>query len=105
MKISLLDPFDWKVDPLQENAIVAIQTSDIFTVSQHCDVIVTNHIGRVKYPHWMVLERCKEVVLGSGNLILSFVDKKYSHTDALNTAREYAWTVFRRDIAYPEIPF
>lgn len=100
-----LQPYDWRVPPTQENPIVAYQSSMEFPINETRSIVVANHLGNVRYDVWVVLERTKEELLGTGNLFVMFVNRAYTQTAALDMARHYAWTIYRKDISETQIPF
>ena len=96
---------DWNVPRSQENPLSCPMSSLVFPISDTKFVSVANVVSNVRFDTWFVFQCTKVEVADTGLNVVLFVAERYTQTDALNAAREYAWLVFKIDIFSNDIPF
>lgn len=105
MNTQNLPACDWNVPRSQENPLSCPLSSMEFPISGNKYVNVTNAVASVRFDTWFVFQCTKVEVADSGLAVVLFVAERYTQTDALNAAREYAWLVFKKDIFSDDLPF
>lgn len=99
-------PFhDWKVDPLRENAQMAMGITAIYPVRSDVALVVTNCFGHIRLTQWVVLERFMKQDGELVNTIMSIVAWDVHMSKALDQARIFARAVYNVDISSHNDPF
>lgn len=96
---------NWNVPRTHENAMSAPMTAAEYPISETRHIVVTNTWFGMRVDTWTVWDRASEGVADVKSAHYAYVDNSLSQSDALNRAREYAWFVYRKDIANMADPF
>lgn len=100
-----LDAYNWRVPITHENPLSAPQSTQAFPITEFKQVIVTNLWAQQRVDTWMIWEVLSVDAEGNGLQHMRFIAQSFTQTAALNSARDYVWTVYRKDIANGDIPF
>lgn len=103
--VPTLTEHDWKVQRAQENALSAPNTSMEYPVSDVRRIVITNIFSGIRVDTWFVWDKLTTEIENAGTIHLAFVGAGFKQTEALELARDYAWRVYRKDIANPSDPF
>lgn len=100
-----LQAYNWHIPPTQENPLAAPQSNQMFPISETVGLVVSNMFANQRTDSWMVWQVKTDKLEIAPSQFLMFVNSAYTQTEALNMARQYAWTVYRKDIAFADAPF
>lgn len=100
-----LEAYDWHTPRSHENPLSAPMSSQEFPIGENKHLLVTNCFQGLRLDCWMVWEVVTEGPDMIGSSHLRYVDMGFTQTDALIKARNYGWTVYRKDIALADAPF
>lgn len=103
--IEQLPPHNWNVPRTHENALSAPMTAIEYPITPTRHVIVTNTWFGRRVDTWFIWDRTAEKVMDEAAQHYAFVNSAFTQSQCLKLAREYAWSVYRKDIAFASDPF
>lgn len=105
MNTEQLPPHNWNVPRTHENALSAPMTAIEYPISENRHVIVTNVWSNVRVDTWFIWDVTTEQAGDKAVRHHAFVNCAFTQSQCLKFAREYAWSVYRKDIAFVSDPF
>jgi hypothetical protein len=100
-----LAPYNWQVPIGFENPLSAPQSTQEFPIASKKHIAVTNLFSGKRVDTWVVWEVVEEGIAGLSLAHMRFISSSFTQTSALETARMYAWSVYRVDITEGGLPF